>query len=413
MREPTRCPVPHRVLAACVSLLGALAFPALAPASHGVQYVGNPKLYVLTAKLAMPYDPAFNLQTGFSGWPALQYPSIDYLHEDQRNASGALDLDHTYDTSGSLFNEGYAHADDSGVFGSDAHMLDFWPADPSLANPYPGVFCFAQLSQSFRKDSANATLSFTISKCGLYVKSVAVDAARAEFATQVWGYSGTSQFFHFSQKAGVEMSSDGFGQGPYVKDIEGPMLSYTETQPDGVNNDHQIDFSSFTQDIDISGVGIGEEFTIASEEMTQASVLWGEWPEAYAYFRDPLHTGTGMQIEFAGMTPTDNPVVPALAVDPWLPGTSAALSAGWPNPLRSSVSFRLDMPRAGDATVAVFDLSGRRVATLVRGSLPAGPHTFTWNGRDERGGRASAGVYFVRAGGPGMSLARRVVKLDE
>jgi hypothetical protein len=61
-----------------------------------------------------------------------------------------------------------------------------------------------------------------------------------------------------------------------------------------------------------------------------------------------------------------------------------------PNPARvTTVSFGL--PRQSDVELAVFDLLGRRVATLAQGSMPAGRHAREWKGTN-----VNAGVYFVR-----------------
>jgi flagellar hook assembly protein FlgD len=59
----------------------------------------------------------------------------------------------------------------------------------------------------------------------------------------------------------------------------------------------------------------------------------------------------------------------------------------------------------------VFDLGGRLVRTLHRGPLAAGPHAFEWNGRDQAGRRAAAGVYFVVFDSPGRGLRAKLVKL--
>jgi hypothetical protein len=75
-----------------------------------------------------------------------------------------------------------------------------------------------------------------------------------------------------------------------------------------------------------------------------------------------------------------------------VPPTSAsgvAFSA-YPNPARvTKVSFTL--PKQADVDLSVYDLSGRRVATLARGSMNAGQYVRDWDG-----GGAGAGVYFVR-----------------
>lgn len=72
-----------------------------------------------------------------------------------------------------------------------------------------------------------------------------------------------------------------------------------------------------------------------------------------------------------------------------VPTTPGGLSfAVSPNPARiSRVSFTL--PKQADVDLSVFDLSGRRVATLATGNLAAGQYTRDWNA-------GGAGVYFVR-----------------
>jgi hypothetical protein len=75
-----------------------------------------------------------------------------------------------------------------------------------------------------------------------------------------------------------------------------------------------------------------------------------------------------------------------------VPPTSASKVSfsAYPNPARvTKVSFTL--PKQADVDLSVYDLSGRRVATLARGSMNAGQYVRDWDG-----GGAGAGVYFVR-----------------
>ncbi len=68
-------------------------------------------------------------------------------------------------------------------------------------------------------------------------------------------------------------------------------------------------------------------------------------------------------------------VVTALPVAVPLPvPESLALSAARPNPFTHETRFTLNLERAADVELAVHDLGGRRVATLHRGPLGAGPH---------------------------------------
>jgi len=68
----------------------------------------------------------------------------------------------------------------------------------------------------------------------------------------------------------------------------------------------------------------------------------------------------------------------------------------WPNPFNPTVNvtFRLNAP--GEVELAMYDLRGHRLATLVNGRLPEGEHTVTWNGRDADGRILPAGVYICR-----------------
>jgi flagellar hook capping protein FlgD len=66
-----------------------------------------------------------------------------------------------------------------------------------------------------------------------------------------------------------------------------------------------------------------------------------------------------------------------------------------PNPSRvPQVRFRV--PRASVVDVSIFDLFGRRVATLVHATLHEGSYSHRWNGDDDSGRRARDGLYFCR-----------------
>jgi hypothetical protein len=89
-----------------------------------------------------------------------------------------------------------------------------------------------------------------------------------------------------------------------------------------------------------------------------------------------------------------------------------ALYAPFPNPFRGSTStipFRMRAERR--AHVGIYDVSGRLVRTLRRGTLPAGHGQAVWDGRDEAGRLAVSGVYFVQLRSDGRALSRTLVRL--
>jgi hypothetical protein len=87
------------------------------------------------------------------------------------------------------------------------------------------------------------------------------------------------------------------------------------------------------------------------------------------------------------------------------------LSVARPNPFTHETSFALNLDRATDVDLAVHDLGGRRVATLYRGALGAGPHEFAWRGARSDGSPAASGIYFLQARVGGERLARKVIFL--
>ena len=65
------------------------------------------------------------------------------------------------------------------------------------------------------------------------------------------------------------------------------------------------------------------------------------------------------------------------------PGASLAneyaLAQNYPNPFNSSTSFSFNLPMAGNASLKVYDMLGREVATVVEGAMAAGTHTVNWS----------------------------------
>ena len=75
------------------------------------------------------------------------------------------------------------------------------------------------------------------------------------------------------------------------------------------------------------------------------------------------------------------------------------LKAGRSAPRFSRVQhreIRFELPIATPVRLEVFDLQGRRIATLAEASFPAGFHTVSWDRRDATGVRVKPGIYLYR-----------------
>ena len=97
------------------------------------------------------------------------------------------------------------------------------------------------------------------------------------------------------------------------------------------------------------------------------------------------------------------------------PGPAAALAFAppYPSPAAGSVTFEFALPVAGPVSLAIHDLAGRHVRSLVDGaSRPTGPHRATWDRRDRHGAAVPAGIYLARLRAAGRTLERRLILLQ-
>jgi C1A family cysteine protease len=68
-----------------------------------------------------------------------------------------------------------------------------------------------------------------------------------------------------------------------------------------------------------------------------------------------------------------------------------ALEANYPNPFNPTTAIGYELAAVGDVELSIFDMNGRKVATLVNGSKPAGYHSVNWDASN-----VSSGIYFYR-----------------
>jgi subtilisin family serine protease len=66
----------------------------------------------------------------------------------------------------------------------------------------------------------------------------------------------------------------------------------------------------------------------------------------------------------------------------------------FPNPFNPSTTIRFTLPSSGRTRVAIFDVAGRHVKTLVDEDMPAQSHQVVWTGDDAGGRSVAAGIYF-------------------
>ena len=70
------------------------------------------------------------------------------------------------------------------------------------------------------------------------------------------------------------------------------------------------------------------------------------------------------------------------------------LSQNYPNPFNPVTQINYGLPEASSVHLAIYDILGREVTTLVNWEQDAGYKSMTWNGTDALGRNVSAGMYF-------------------
>jgi len=86
-----------------------------------------------------------------------------------------------------------------------------------------------------------------------------------------------------------------------------------------------------------------------------------------------------------------------------------AVLPSYPNPFNPSTTIRYEIANTQEVRLAVYDVQGRLVRSLVDGVETAGVHEVKWAGRDDRGQPVSSGIYFVRLSGEGRVATGKIV----
>lgn len=98
-----------------------------------------------------------------------------------------------------------------------------------------------------------------------------------------------------------------------------------------------------------------------------------------------------------------------------LPPEDFSISQNYPNPFNPSTRFTLSIPKMDldelQVTVDIYNLSGKKVATLFNGKIGPGTYELHWNGLNESGITVPSGIYIYNLRSQLFNKARRMVLL--
>ncbi|HRY83604.1 MAG TPA: FlgD immunoglobulin-like domain containing protein, partial [Candidatus Cloacimonadota bacterium] len=91
------------------------------------------------------------------------------------------------------------------------------------------------------------------------------------------------------------------------------------------------------------------------------------------------------------------------------PVVTNMLNQNYPNPFNPETTISFNLPKAGAASLNVYNVKGQLVKTLVNGELAFGNHSIVWNGTDNNGAAVSSGVYYYRLNAGNNTETRKMV----
>ncbi len=136
--------------------------------------------------------------------------------------------------------------------------------------------------------------------------------------------------------------------------------------------------------------GLNGEIELTSDPMDIDTILWCN---EFDLSGGDLVTVTNQTLEvytvdlFTDVDAGDN-----TSVQP----KSFHLGQPYPNPFNPSCVIEYSIPERSHTTIAVYNILGHKVATLVDRIKPAGRHSIRWYGKDDSGNPAASGIYLYR-----------------
>ncbi len=165
--------------------------------------------------------------------------------------------------------------------------------------------------------------------------------------------------------------------------------------------------SSYKTNANLKGLGTsaqGKAYAFYDEGLQNGNTYWYKIKDVDINGNSKVHGPVSV-------TPAMNKVIDDDFTD--LP-TDFVLSPNYPNPFNNATRFSIDIRNFEGGSqlpvvVNVYDILGRTIRTIFRGSLTSGRHVFNWDGRDNRGNSVQSAIYILKANAGDWNKTRKMV----
>ncbi|MGB3480208.1 MAG: T9SS type A sorting domain-containing protein, partial [bacterium] len=153
-----------------------------------------------------------------------------------------------------------------------------------------------------------------------------------------------------------------------------------------IDNDHIVGYSLYQDDKRLNEKVInGNDYTAAGEVHLRP-VIKGGYETVYANSEEQVQQGS---------------------INKHIP---LAFCLGvYPSPFTRRTQISYALPKASAVDVVVYDVTGKRVKTLISARLDPGYYKTAWQGDDEIGRKVAAGVYFILMNTSDFASQRKVI----
>ncbi|MBI3194910.1 MAG: T9SS type A sorting domain-containing protein, partial [Ignavibacteriae bacterium] len=222
---------------------------------------------------------------------------------------------------------------------------------------------------------------------------------------QISDAEGNSQSLYIGNKKNLHIPQSRFELPPVppadLFDARFGSQYMVETYPDHLNADRRLEFPIIFQSISYP---ITIRWNTTNEE--NISLLLTDDKQG-KYVGEHILTGSGKLVIKNSAVNKLKLIVSNGSSKP----LEFSLSQNYPNPFNPSTRLSIEIPKMADVDVAVYDVLGRRIATLMYGTKNAGFYSVDWNGIDNAGFAVPTGTYLVRMKSEEFSTTRKILLL--
>jgi hypothetical protein len=93
---------------------------------------------------------------------------------------------------------------------------------------------------------------------------------------------------------------------------------------------------------------------------------------------------------------------------PEIPDTYV-LAQNYPNPFNPTTTIKFGLPEQSEIKIVIYNILGKPVRTLAKGSFAEGYHSLNWNGKNHLGNQVGAGTYIYRLETKSTSVTKKMI----